>query len=310
MVGNAAIYERIDAAVGPSTRARLHALGAGYPAARPRQDADGLLPALGPFVRESRGEYEIEYAMALALLARAANPTFSEELVAIFDGFDTFPAPSKAFGRMRNKLESATEHGGCETPRAAENADVLRLGVVLDTPEDFEEALAVLRRSYAILRVKSSHDAVAPSYRSLLVNLRYASTRTLADVVGSHDDDLGRAWKDHCETLPEPRHWRYALNSLHRLAASRPAPAIALAAEVQFVLRPYYAEGRTRSHLLFKIARAATPGEMVRDFSQGLEPIRLPSGPIDHRSSRDPQPRTQSRRLLEQIHNFRARALD
>lgn len=142
------------------------------------------------------------------------------------------------------------------------------------------------------------------------VNFRYASTRGVADALGSHGDELGCAWKDYCDALPAKVYWRYALNSLHRLAAARPAPAIALAAEVQFVLRPYYAEGRTRSHLLFKIARAATPGEMVRDFSQGLEPIRLPSGPIDHRSSRDPQPRTQSRRLLEQIHNFRARALD
>ena len=123
-----------------------------------------------------------------------------------------------------------------------------------------------------MLRVKSTHDATEypAAYRSLLVNFRYASTKTVPQVLGSHDDDLGNAWKEHCEKLPEPAHWRFALNALHRLAAATPAPPLAVVAEVQFVLRPYYEEGRTRSHLLFKIARANTPGEMVRDFSQSL----------------------------------------
>ena len=172
---------------------------------------------------------------------------------------------------MLNKLRH--DHKTCARPRAAENADLLRVGVVLDTVEAFEDALARLRGRYDVLRLKSTHDPGAePQYRSLLVNFAYASTATLPSVVGSHGDDLGCGLKATCDARPNARHWRYALNALHRAAAERPWATVTVAAEVQLVFRPYYDDGRTRSHLLFKIARATTPGEMVRDFKGAPAP--------------------------------------
>ena len=87
-------------------------------------------------------------------------------------------APPKSFPRMFNKLK--TDHNVEKYPRYAMNVDIVRMGVVCDSPDDLSAALKVLVDSMEVLRIKNTfvlkNDAEGRGgYRAILLNLKFSS---------------------------------------------------------------------------------------------------------------------------------------
>jgi len=231
----------------------------------------------------------------LALAALAVNELFAADLKALLNpsamSVVIHEAPPKTYGRMFNKLVNKHEHGdpSIPKPRPMKNIDVIRMGISVDTADEVVSVFNAIKSKYRILRVKNTHD---PSllgfggYRSVLVNFAYGSGLTVGEVFGKSEgykkddredfkpidghqpgDATSHMWYDYCMQMKPSSDWLWGLEGLWRADRHEPDRQLLISGEVQIILKNYM-QGRTLSHLLYKISRCETgPSEMARDFA-------------------------------------------
>jgi hypothetical protein len=243
-------------------------------------------------------DHEAAVSQAYAYLGQGLGAIFDSDVQRVFHGYTIVPVGPKSFQRMQNKLLNPAEHGdpNMKRPRCARNVDVLRASIVVKTVKDLEAAYDRLRSNFKVVRVKNTHDPSTDGwrggYRSLLVNFIFEPGLTWAQLVGDkvtfdvrdmarffqHQVTLieenqtrqGLLWLDYVEADTGGSYFSkiFALQGLQVIASEHPDEPVRMVAELQLVLEPYF-QGRTVSHMLFKIARCDTGAmEMVRDFFQ------------------------------------------
>jgi len=267
-----------------------------------RQDAEGLIPSLKFYrVLAARApisfDHEAAVAHAYALVGQGLESVFESDVRRIFGGASArvVTVAPKSFQRMQNKLLNPAEHGdpNIARPRCAKNVDVLRGCIIVKTVEELEEAYSKLQAAFKVVRVKNTHEpstnGFRGGYRSLLVNFVFEPGLTWSQLFGEkvtfdlsnpvkmmakqvteleeNQTDLGRVWLNYIDQNPTIQKYM-ALQGLQVISSEHPNEPVRMIAELQLVLEPYF-EGRTVSHMLFKIARCDTGAmEMVRDFFQ------------------------------------------
>mmetsp|Transcript_51139 Transcript_51139/g.119830 ORF Transcript_51139/g.119830 Transcript_51139/m.119830 type:complete len:796 (+) Transcript_51139:97-2484(+) len=296
------IYRRIDNEVTAHVLKDLGAVASGEGTESRRQDEPGLVPELKYFLDEEKsitmgGNHELFVARSLAIAALAANEVFTQDMHTLFGNINVtvVEAPPKGYTRMFNKLQNPAEHGdpSIPKPRPMKNVDVLRVAIVVKDPADVERTYLLLKSRYRVLRVKNNHDPAHGEgfggYRSLLVNFAYDSGVRIRDAFGhgyygqsgksmaftmdrNHVavDATAEKWHRYCRSMRPTSDWLWGMQGLWRVGRRDPYRRLVLAAEVQVVLAAYM-QGRSLSHMLYKISRCETgPSEMARDFSPGF----------------------------------------
>mmetsp|Transcript_35540 Transcript_35540/g.80183 ORF Transcript_35540/g.80183 Transcript_35540/m.80183 type:complete len:793 (-) Transcript_35540:159-2537(-) len=291
------IYSRIDADVGLATLQKLGKVALTENRAGARQDDTGLLPELAYFIDEEKnmkmgGNGELYCARSLSLGAIAVNNIFMSDMKETFNKLqvEVVEAPPKNYTRMFNKLMNPLEHGdpSIAKPRPMRNIDVLRIGLVISSPDDLEKAYLSLKARHRILRVKNNHDPGAGEgfggYRNLLINFAYDTGVRIKDLfgegyygVGDNGERrhlslnaTGEKWMRYCRELKPWLDWSWGVQAWWRAGRREPERRLIIAGEVQMILADYM-QGRHLSHLLYKISRcdSGTVGacEMARDFA-------------------------------------------
>ena len=222
-------------------------------------------------------EETIDGAMihVIIMLGLALDPLYSAFLQSSF-GARVKVAPVKKAARMYNKLED--DHRNEMVPRSAANVDVIRCGITASTPEavvaDFA-AVAQLEPVISICRVKNgwadddAHSAVRASryhYASLLVNVLFRPPNLTHGALAAKAAVL---WSAYADSLPT---WERTLALAARsfLVDSDIADkAVAFVAEIQLQYEPYVTFGRLKTHLHYKVVRAACPEDLLSDFQTG-----------------------------------------
>jgi len=297
-------YSGVDEKVTKAELERAGGIAADAPTGEVRQDQGAvphmkffrLLGLRAPF----SADHEAAVAHGLALLGQALERPFEADVRKIFAGSSAkvVTVAPKTFQRMQNKLLNPKEHGdpNLRRPRCAKNVDVLRGCIIVKTVKELEDAYNTLKAAVKVVRVKNTHDpskeGFRGGYRSLLVNFLYEPgvkwvqlfgekvTFEFSDLarnrlaarkacrVEGRDTHLGNLWCDYVDGDTTTFLKLLGLQGLQSISSENPDEPVQMIAELQIVLEPYF-EGRTVSHMLFKIARCDTGAmEMVRDFYQ------------------------------------------
>ena len=112
------------------------------------------------------------------------------------------------------------------------------------------------------LRVKNNYNTdfdpnISYGYRALLGNLKFESGQTVGSVFLQNE----RAWLDLARHMNLEDSWNEVLMAFGGMADQ----PLNMSAEVQLVYEPYVSQGRTLSHIHYKIVRCETASELLRD---------------------------------------------
>lgn len=237
-----------------------------------RQDDDKLVPKYS----KTSNMDETCFGYALCLMGSVITPAFANTVETLLKkkmkstGYTIMRAPCKTFSRMFNKLQS--DHKDAKPPRYALNVDVVRMGVVFDTPMDLINAMKVLNKNMEIIRTKNSFVMQAgetpTGYRACLLNLRFQDPANATCKMMS--ENAKERWDRYLENTKD-RHKNYVMKAMKWLSSRAMAKKeVAMACEIQLIYKPYYFY-RKNVHFLYKVTRTDNMEQFLRDFEPKTE---------------------------------------
>lgn len=214
---------------------------------------------------------DLAYAHFCAMVGAALRKYFRRAVE------ETFPGRAVAVGAVKKiprVIEKADHEYAAEPPpRTARAADVVRAMVAGDSTDAVLANLELLKQAFPVLRVKNGFAATeaaaaarraAYGYAAILANVLFRAPATLADL----RDGAGKLWATYIESQST---WDATLAKCCRTFLMREADgaaAVDTVAEIQLTYVPFVTEGRDRSHLHYKVMRAASPEALLHDFRE------------------------------------------
>ena len=271
-----AVYERDALAVRLGGRESTFPTGGTAASHLRTDDASPLFSGFAAWFRKRSSFAKIDgdgdaldraYGHLGILVGLAVDKLFLARMRALY-GDRVEGAKVKTLERALEKADA--EYAAEARPRTARCADVVRCGVTAASPAELLADWDALAAALPVLRAKNTfrpdaadERAAAYGYGCVLVNVALIP----------EDCSLGRLcaaarklWHSYTEHQPT---WDQTLARAAKQylcdIADQGEPVLAVC-EVQLRYAPYVTEGRDKSHLHYKIVRAADPAALLHDF--------------------------------------------
>lgn len=252
-----------------------------YPPSQRRQDCKQGIPT--PKWDFSQWGAEAAYIHVLRMIAIAIDSPFVKDIgVALKSaGISSNITHNgiKSYSRMRNKMVAAEDHRFKKAPRPAQNVDINRVMVTVDTGEQLRGVLECLYERFGgYVKFKNgmaSGDAMF-GLRLCLVSIlyRHPSLNTIGSLV--NDRGVQAKWKQYIQEPPAPNipkhRWRNDIAKAHQwlLSPEIAQLSVGIVCEVQCLIRSFR-DVRMRMHELYKAYRAVDGNSLQRDFRRSIQ---------------------------------------